>query len=179
MMPIGPLMIEHRLIERMVSLSSREIDTMREKGTMNLFFIEGVVDFFRTYADRCHHGKEENILFRDLAMKTLPPDLHKIMDELIQEHRFGRELVGKLAGAKDRYAQGDMSVQNEAIIFLKELIEFYPIHIEKEDKHFFLPAMEYFNKEERNVMLQEFGEFDKSLIHEKYKQLVERFSDKK
>jgi len=70
-------------------------------------------------------------------------------------------------------------VQNEVIIFLKELIEFYPIHIEKEDKHFFLPAMEYFNKEERNAMLQEFGEFDKSLIHEKYKQLVERFSDKK
>src|SRR4030067_3235222 len=176
MMPIGPLMIEHRLIERMVGLLSREIGTMREKGEMNLGFIEGAVDVFRPYADRCHHGKEEHILFRDLAMKTLSPDLHRIIDELIREHRFGRELVGKLAGAKDRYAQGDMGVQNEINVFLKELIEFYPAHIEKEDKHFFLPSMEYFNKEERNAMLQEFGEFDKGLIHEKYKQLVERFS---
>lgn len=80
MMPIGPLMIEHRLIERMVGLLSREIGTMREKGEMNLVFIEGAVDFFRTYADRCHHGKEEHILFRDLAMKTLSPDLHRIID---------------------------------------------------------------------------------------------------
>lgn len=84
-----------------------------------------------------------------------------------------------MAGAKDRYAQGDMGVQNEINVFLKELIEFYPAHIEKEDKHFFLPSMEYFNKEERNAMLQEFGEFDKGLIHEKYKQLVGRFSSRK
>jgi hemerythrin-like domain-containing protein len=178
MMPIGPLMIEHRLIERMVGLLSREIGSMREKGEMNPFFIDSAVDFFRTYADRCHHGKEEHILFRDLATKPLPPDLHKIMDELIQEHRFGRELVGKLADAKERYAQGGKDAHNEIIVFLQELIEFYPTHIEKEDKHFFLAAMEYFNKEERDAMLQEFGEFDKGLIHEKYKQLVERFEGK-
>ena len=175
MMPIGPLMIEHRLIERMVSLSSQEIDTMREKGTMNLFFIEGVVDFFRTYADRCHHGKEENILFRDLAMKTLPPDLHKIMDELIQEHRLGRETVRQLLSAKERYVKGDTAALNEIIGFLKKLVEFYPVHIEKEDQHFFMPCMDYFSKEERDAMLQECWEFDKKLIHEKYRQLVERF----
>ena len=179
MMPIGPLMIEHRLIERMVGLMKQHIGTLREKEEVNLFFIDAAVDFFRTYADRCHHGKEEHILFRDLAMKQLPTDLHKIMDELIQEHRSGRELVGKLAGAKDRHVQGNISMQDEIIFFLQELIEFYPTHIEKEDKYFFLPSMEYFNKEERNAMLQEFGEFDKSLIHEKYKQLVEQFAGKK
>jgi hemerythrin-like domain-containing protein len=176
MMPIGPLMIEHRLIERMVGLLKRGIETMREKGELNPFFIDSAVDFFRTYADRCHHGKEEHILFRDLAGKRLPPDLHTIMEELIQEHRFGRELVGKLADAKERYAQGDRHVQNEIIVFLRELIEFYPTHIEKEDKRFFMSSMEYFGKEERDAMLREFGEFDKGLIHEKYKQLVGRFS---
>jgi hypothetical protein len=42
-----------------------------------------------------------------------------------------------------------------------------------------MPCMEYFNKEERDAMLQEFGEFDKGLIHEKYKQIVERFEGRR
>ena len=74
---------------------------------MHLELIDSGVDFFRTYADRCHHGKEEDILFRDLAKKRLSPEHKKIMDELIHEHRFGRETVGKLVSAKERYVKGD------------------------------------------------------------------------
>jgi hemerythrin-like domain-containing protein len=174
MMPIGPLMIEHRLIERMIRALKQEMHAMEEQDELNLEVIDNTVDFFRTYADQCHHGKEEDILFRDLAEKGLSPEYKKIMDELIQEHRFGRQTVGKLVSAKERYAQGDRGTQNEIIGLLKELAEFYPAHIEKEDKHFFMPCMAYFSKEERDAMLQEFGEFDKNLIHEKYKQLVKR-----
>jgi len=39
-------------------------------------FIDTVVDFFKTYADRCYHGKEEDILFKKLATKNLKQD-HK------------------------------------------------------------------------------------------------------
>jgi hemerythrin-like domain-containing protein len=175
MMPIGPLMIEHRLIERMVRALHQEMHAMEEQDEMNLEVIDAAVDFFRTYADRCHHGKEEDILFRDLAGKALSPEHKKIMDELIQEHRFGRQTVGKLVNAKERYAQGDKGARQEIIGFLKTLVEFYPAHIEKEDKHFFMPCMAYFSLEERNAMLHEFGEFDKNLFHEKYKQMVEHF----
>ena len=175
MMPIGPLMIEHRLIERMVRVLREEMHTIEKQDEVNLDFIDGAVDFFRTYTDRCHHGKEEDILFRALAEKGLSPEHKKIMDELIREHVFGRQTVGKLVSARERYAQGDKSAQNEIIGFLKELVEFYPTHIDKEDNHFFMPSMQYFNREERDAMLQEFGEFDKNLIHEKYKQIVKHF----
>jgi hemerythrin-like domain-containing protein len=179
MMPIGPLMIEHRLIERMVSVLQQEMHTRKDRNEVNIEFIDSAVDFFRTYGDHCHHGKEEDILFKDLAGKQLSPDLHKIMEELIQEHRFGRELVGKLANAREHYVQGEKGAQGEIINFLKELTEFYPLHIEKEDKRFFMSSMEYLSKEEQNAMLQEFAEFDKRLIHKKYKQLVEQFEGKK
>jgi hemerythrin-like domain-containing protein len=179
MMPIGPLMIEHRLIERMVGLLRQELHAIGEQDTVNTEFIDRAIDFFRTYADRCHHGKEEHILFRDLAAKTLSSEHKKIMNELIQEHRFGRETVGKLLSATERYGLGDREARGKIMGFLKELTNFYPAHIEKEDKHFFMPCMEYFSKEERDAMLDEFGEFDKGLIHEKYKQMVERFEGEK
>jgi hypothetical protein len=43
----------------------------------------------------------------------------------------------------------------------------------KEDKSFFYPSLEYFSKEEQDQMLQEFWEFDRKLIHEKYQKIVD------
>jgi len=37
----------------------------------------------------------------------------------------------------------------------KTLLDFYPRHIEKEDKHFFIPCMEYFSEAEKEAMLKE------------------------
>lgn len=174
-MPIGPLMIEHRLIERMSTLINRRGFVIDQSAGPDLRFIDATVDFFKTYADRCHHGKEEDILFRDLAGKTLSKEHAKIMQELIQEHIFGRKTVGKLVAAKDQYVHGKKEALETITAVLKELVEFYPKHIEKEDKHFFLPCMDYFTKKEQDAMLAAFREFDRKLIHEKYNKLVEEF----
>ncbi len=67
MKPIGLLMIEHRLIERMVDPIRKKVRLMNEAEAVDPLFVDTMVDFIRTCADRCHHGKEENILFRDLV----------------------------------------------------------------------------------------------------------------
>ena len=61
----------------------------------------------------------------------------------------------------------------DIVKLMAELAEFYPRHIEKEDKYFFLPCMKYFSREEQAAMLNEFWEFDRKLVHEKYKKIVE------
>jgi hemerythrin-like domain-containing protein len=175
MLPIGPLMIEHRLIERMVKLMETALREMDEKKTLNIGFLDEAIDFIRTYADRCHHGKEEDILFRDLGRKPLSSEHKRGMEELVQEHTWARKTVGRLVSAKDRFNRGEEGERKEVQKCLKELVEFYPAHIEKEDKQFFKPCMAYFTPEERDEMLQEFWTFDKNLIHEKYKKMVERF----
>jgi hemerythrin-like domain-containing protein len=172
MMPIGPLMKEHRLIERMIVLLEKEIDRLEEGEELDLHFIDVAVDFIRSYADRCHHGKEEDILFRDLAKKALSDEHSQTMKELIAEHVYGRETTAALAGAKERHVQGDMQALGSVIGYLKDLVEFYPAHIEKEDKHFFVPCMQYFSRREQDEMLEEFWEFDRGLIHEKYRSIV-------
>ena len=85
MLPIGPMMIEHRLIERMISLMGKELDRIKTSNKANPSVIDTIVDFMRTYADHCHHGKEENILFRELKKKDLSAEHKSIMDELIEE----------------------------------------------------------------------------------------------
>jgi hemerythrin-like domain-containing protein len=56
---------------------------------------------------------------------------------------------------------------------LRTLVEFYPRHIEKEDKIFFPASRAYFTLEEDQAMLAEFWELDRKMIHEKYKSVVE------
>jgi hemerythrin-like domain-containing protein len=172
MLPIAPLMIEHRLIEKMLAVIQREIGRCEQQNKINPEFIDLAVDFIRMYADRCHHGKEEDILFRDLKQKPLSLEEKRIMDELIEEHQQGRKTVADLVEAKGRYMEGNQEALSIMIDRLKFLIDFYPKHIEKEDQHFFMPIMKYFSKEEQEVMLQEEWEFDKNLIHLIYKNKI-------
>ncbi len=172
MKPIGPLMIEHRLIERMVRLLDRHLKEVTETLQVNTNLIDKGVDFFRTYADKTHHGKEEDILFKELSAKKLSDEDKKMMDSLIQEHIFARQSVGRLSDANNHYIQGDGQALEKIVYELGNLVKFYPVHIEKEDKHFFIPVMEYFTQAEQQNMLEEFREFDRTMIHEKYKRTV-------
>lgn len=172
MKPPGPLMIEHRLIERMVKLLAGELENMTVRTEADPHFIQTAVDFFRTYADRTHHGKEEDILFRRLEQKSVFGENETMMNRLIQEHVWAREAVGKLSDANQQYLAGNRDALSEMSYQLEKLVKFYPQHIEKEDKHFFLPVMDYFSEAEQQAMLEDFGEFDRKMIHEKYKKTV-------
>jgi hemerythrin-like domain-containing protein len=172
MMPIGPLMIEHRLIERMIDVMREELKIFEKEQKLDPQFVEMAVDFIRTYADRCHHGKEEDILFRELGGKKVTDEHRRTMEELVEEHRWGRKTTVRLVEANQRYMQGDRNAMSTVIDCVKSLVQFYPKHIEKEDKHFFIPCMDYFTETEQQSILREEWEFDRSLIHERYRNMV-------
>ena len=180
MQPVGPLMIEHRLIERLIALMQRELTRMkdniaveREFAFVDPVFIDTAVDFMRTYADRCHHGKEEDILFAALAQKDLTPEHRQTMAELLEDHVWGRKTTASLVEAKNDYLLERTGALDDLLLHLEELVMFYPRHIEKEDKHFFIPCMQYFSEAEQAELLERMAEFDRRLIHEKYQSIVE------
>jgi hemerythrin-like domain-containing protein len=172
----GPLMMEHRLIERMLSVMKRVLSEIESKREVDPVFVDVAVDFIRTYADRTHHGKEEDILFRELKKKPLSPVDLRVMNELIEEHEFGRQTTRALVAANARYRSGDNAALADIAAKVRTLIEFYPKHIEKEDKIFFPAARAYFTDEEDQAMVREFWDFDRKMIHEKYKSLVEELA---
>ena len=178
MKPRGPLMIEHRLIEKMLKVAGRELEAIKNNRTADPVFIDALVDFIRTYADRTHHGKEEDILFRELENKALS-DKDKIsMQELIDEHISARKAVKELVELNKKYSDGDFSSIDGIIEKLGFLINFYPEHIKKEDRVFFPETEKYFSDEELDKMLNDFWDFDRKMIHEKYNRLYESLSDK-
>lgn len=80
--------------------------------------------------------------------------------------------VRKLVDARQRLLEGETGAAQEIQEILGILTALYPAHIEKEDRHFFLPVMDYFTKKEQLDMLHRFWEFDEKLIHHVYGDIV-------
>jgi hemerythrin-like domain-containing protein len=171
-------MIEHRLIERMIALIKQKLNQIETTNQVDPLFIDTIVDFIKIYADRTHHGKEEDILFRELNKRDLSEEDQLLMNKLIEEHILGRNTTQKLVEANNRYNNGDKSALTEIVSNLRLLVDFYPEHIKKEDKVFFPSARGYFSEQEDQAMLNEFWEFDRKMIHEKYISLIESFENK-
>jgi len=169
----APLMIEHRLIERMISMMKDVLIQIESTQKIDPVFVDTVVDFIHTYADRTHHGKEEDILFRDLSRRDLSAEDRQIMKNLLEDHVFARQKTKELVEANTRYRKGVTSALADIADRLHIIAEFYPGHIEKEDKIFFPASLAYFTVEEDQAMLAEFWEFDRRMIHEKYRSVVE------
>ena len=175
LLPIAPLMVEHRLVERMIGVIRWRVADMESTGAADIGFIDAAVDFMRTYADRCHHGKEESILFRDLARKPLSAEHRGMIDELVAEHVFARTTTGRLVEARNRYAAGEASAHADIAACLHMFAEFYPKHIAKEEQNFFAAVMRHFTAAEQGRMLAEETEFDRRFVHVVYGEAVNRW----
>jgi hemerythrin-like domain-containing protein len=175
----GPLMIEHRLIERMIGVIQRMLGRVLQTHSVDPSFVDTAVDFIRVYADRTHHGKEEDILFRELRKKRMSSQDRQLMDDLVEEHIFARVMTKALVEANSRYRKGDEAVLSDVTSHLDALVSFYPKHILKEDKTFFPASRLYFSDEEDRAMLAAFWEFDRQMIHEKYQALVRDFESRR
>ncbi len=173
MLPVEILIGEHRLIEQMVGFVEKETGKIVASGKVDPNFIVVAVDFFRTYADRYHHGKEEGILFRGLSSRNLSDVDRRVMSELEMEHAFARKTVRNLDDLTKEYVEGKTEARNDILMLLDALVELYPNHIRKEDSSFFYPSMKYFTPEEQGRMLDDFIEFDRNFTNKRYGQVVE------
>jgi hemerythrin-like domain-containing protein len=176
MQPRIMLMDEHRLIEYVIEAMVKESIKIKAEQQINPAVIDKIIDFIRVYADHTHHGKEENILFAELAKKQLDEHDSKLMQDLINEHVYARGVVKELVLAKDKCVQGEADKMKDVCEKMEILADFYPKHIKKEDEDFFLRTEKYFTPEELKIMSEKFTEFDAHLIHEKYHQVCQELN---
>lgn len=97
------------------------------------------VTFIRLFADACHHGKEEDLLFPELEAAGMPREQGPIA-VMLHEHRQGRALAQHMAGALDAARAGDetarAALRNGAIAY----VDLIRAHIQKEDNILFAMA---------------------------------------
>ena len=70
--PIEVLEAEHRVIQRVVAGMVVLVERLDGGQDLDVPLLENIVEFLRTFADRCHHGKEEAFLFPALIHRGVP-----------------------------------------------------------------------------------------------------------
>jgi hemerythrin-like domain-containing protein len=135
--PVDVLMAEHRTIERVLTgVESRLADS----GPFPYEFLTDALDFFRNFADGCHHAKEEELLFPLLEQRDIPRE-HGPIGCMLKEHAQGREYLATVRAHLD--AARDGSVEDAAAVraAASGYIGMLRKHIYKEDNILFQMAI--------------------------------------
>ena len=172
--PVEMLEAEHRVIQKMVAAMSVLAERLDGGKDLDVPLLENIVEFLRTFADRCHHGKEEALLFPALERRGVPAHGCPI-GGLIMEHQKGRVMVGELADAIRGYAAGESPARENLVKSLRALVAFYPSHIWKEDYLLFPLAGRLLALEDQQALAGKFEEVEHELgheVHERFEKLA-------
>jgi hemerythrin-like domain-containing protein len=124
--PVDVLSQEHQTILSVLGAMDVELQQLHGGAAIRTPFWQSALDFLEHYADRCHHGKEEQLLFVELERAGLPAQLGPTAC-MRSEHEQGRQGLAQMARAVkagDRKALAD--VAGGYVTLLRE-------HIGKED----------------------------------------------
>jgi hemerythrin-like domain-containing protein len=174
--PTDMLEQEHHLIQRVVSTFAVLAEELEAGRDVEPETLQEIVGFMRTFADKCHHGKEETHLFPLLERKGVPVRGCPI-GILTVEHQRGRALVSELASTIETYTKNRESARRSLIQTLKSLTELYPGHIWKEDYLLFPMTNKILNVDEQNDLRQMFVMVEEGIgldVHQRFEQLAEK-----
>jgi hemerythrin-like domain-containing protein len=129
---IETLMTEHRMIERVLDGLVGFAEEVQRKGTTDQPELGRFVTFVREFADACHHGKEENILFSAMVEHGFPRDGGPIA-VMLNEHDQGRALVAILKARAEQSEPWSDADRQEIAEVARGFSAMLHAHIHKED----------------------------------------------
>lgn len=127
---------EHQLILRVLDCFEAALARSRESGRVTTEVFSPFAEFFRGYADRCHHCKEEDRLFPELERQGVPREGGPI-GCMLQEHMLGRAHVKAIGDALEAADRGDQSAAQRVYREGDAYIDLLRNHIAKEDRVLF------------------------------------------
>ena len=172
--PVEMLEAEHRVIQKIVAGMSVLAEQLEDGEPVDVSLLESIVVFLRTFADRCHHGKEETFLFPALIRRGVPSHGCPI-GGLTMEHQKGRVMAGELAEAIRGCAAGEPPARENLVKSLRALVAFYPSHIWKEDYLLFPLAGKVLTPQDQQELMDKFETVERELgldVHEGFDKLA-------
>jgi len=167
---------EHQVILRMIKVLTVASDKLDRGEDVSSEVFKKAVDFIRTFADRCHHGKEQDTLFPTMGERGFPMKSGPIA-VMLMEHEQGRHFVRGLAEALAKYEKGDKELKDAIVKNARGYAELLNQHIYKENNILFPMGDKVLSQSDNNVLLEKFEKIEREIIgegkHEYYLQMID------
>lgn len=155
---IEDLLHEHEVIEFALKILTNMTGKLESSSQVDPADLTAFIDFLKEFADKCHHGKEEGLLFPALVTADVQ-EAGAPLAELLREHEEGREWIAAMSAAIDPVLNRDAFIR--AAQGYTELLR---SHIEKENHVLFPMAERVLSPELLESLYKAFEEHESKVI---------------
>jgi hemerythrin-like domain-containing protein len=134
--PTAELKSEHVVIKRVLAVLESLVARARRGEGFEAEALADAVEFFRLFADACHHAKEEDLLFPVLEARGIPNEGGPI-GVMLEEHRLARAYTREMGEALAEQNEEAGGAQDRFLGAADEYLALLTSHIFKEDNVLF------------------------------------------
>ncbi|MEK7233909.1 MAG: hemerythrin domain-containing protein [Elusimicrobiota bacterium] len=174
---IKELMDDHQVILRMLRALNGMCLCLGEGKKVPLADLDAALDFIKTFADHCHHGKEEDFLFPAMGEVGFPREGGPV-GVMLSDHEEGRAYVKSLSVALERVRSGETAALKDLARAAAGYCSLLSAHIGKEDNILYPMAMDAIPEARWKILKNEFDRIESERMGPKrragYVELVDR-----
>lgn len=163
---IADLMNEHEAILSALQILERMLTGMEKTGSVNAADVQAFLGFLKEFADKCHHGKEEGLLFPALVAAGIPEQGGPV-GAMLAEHSQGRQLIREMEESLSD--GGDLARLRKAAGGYAAVLR---NHIQKENMVLFPMAERALKEDQLEKLYEGFEEHEEKVIgHGRHEEL--------
>jgi len=136
---IQELKAEHEAVLLTIRILEQITGKLEGGQDIDLNHLDQILEFLQVFVDKCHHGKEEKVLFPAMVEAGIPGEGGPI-GAMLHEHKQGRSFVQGLRSGIEEYRAG----KDGAIVKIAENARNYGrllvAHIDKENNVLYVMA---------------------------------------
>lgn len=170
------LKAEHRAIKLVLRIIEKMCERLKAGDNVQPEHLEQVLDFLKVFADKCHHAKEEELLFPELEKVGVPREEGPI-GVMLAEHNKAREHVKGIGEGIARYKAGEKRAAAKIAENGAAYIRILAAHIDKEDHVLYPVADARLPKGVQDELLEKFDKVETKKIgagkHEQFHKMLE------
>lgn len=148
---------EHDAILHVFEILDRVLSRDVKEDTEVIKFGNELIYFLKIFADKCHHGKEEDLLFKEMVAKGIPDEGGPI-GAMLQEHRQGREYISLMSKSLE---SKDINHFKAYAIQYRDLLR---NHIAKENNILFVMADRVLDDASQDDLFDKFENHEETVI---------------
>lgn len=178
MKAIQDLKMEHDAVRLTLNVLERIVQRIEQEGAANdPQHVDQLLEFFTVFVDKCHHGKEEELLFPALEQAGAARDRGPI-GVMLHEHELGRECVRKMKAAFAKLKTGDSLAAADFTRSARDYIALLNQHIQKENNVLFPMAERQLSKTTLEELAKGFDRIEEQKIgigkHEEFHKMIDQ-----
>lgn len=171
------LKADHRAIERVLDCLDNMSVQWHRQGSLDDTSAHQAIEFFRHFADGCHHNKEEQHLFPRMESLGMPKE-HGPIGVMLHEHEVGRQLLSLMDAAVTEWSNGNRLAGDSFARAAEEYSALLRQHISKEDHCLFAMADHILSDKDQSDLLAAFHHSENQDQHEYYLNLANELTRK-